>query len=161
MDYYNYHYGQVALAIVLLVGIAVIVKPSLFVYIPKYLKYRFYSRRKMVKCYVETTKPLIKRYNEIVDLIATKRREADDNLYKSYKSMIEQGVPEYMAQQAADEMNRQAIEMYDKLIQESLIPVRDSFVKKHNSVTASMKEIVENLDNLFGIKNGYMPFKML
>lgn len=158
---YNYHYGQVALAIILLVGIVVIVKPSLFIYIPKYFKYRFYSRRKMIKCYVETTKPLIERYNEIVDLIAAKRRETDDDLYESYNSMLEQGVPEYMARQAADEMNRQAIEMYDDLIQNNLIPVRDSFVKKHNSVTASMKETVEKLDKFFGIKNGYTPFKML
>lgn len=161
MNYYNYHIGQVALAIVLLVGIIVVAKPSLFIYIPKYLKYRFYSRRKMVKCYVETTKPLIKRYNEIVDLIAAKRREADDDLYKSYNSMLELGVPEYMARRAADEMNREAIKLYDNLIQESLIPVRDEFVKKHNSVTVSMKETVECLDKLFGIKNGYMPFKML
>ena len=161
MNYYNYHIGQVALAIVLLVGIIVIVKPSLFVYIPKYFKYRFYSRRKMVKCYVETTKPLIKRYNEIVDLIAAKRREADDDLYKSYNSMIEQGVPEHMARQVANEINREAIKLYDDLIQNNLIPVRDSFVKKHNSVTATMKETVESLDKLFGIKNGYMPFKML
>ena len=160
MNYYNY-YGQVALAIVLLVGIVVIVKPSLFVYIPKYFKYRFYSRRKMINCYEKTTQPLIKKYNEIVDLIASKRREADDKLYKLYNFMLSQGMPEYMARQAADEMNRQAIKMYDYLIQNNLIPVRDSFVKKHNSVTTSMKETVESLDKFCGIKDGYMPFKML
>lgn len=158
---YNYHYGQVALAIVLLVGIVGIVKPNLFIYIPKYFKYRFYSRRKMVKCYEKTTRPLIKKYNEIVDLIAAKRREADDKLYELYDFMLSQGMPESLARKTADDMNRQAIEMYDKLIQESLIPVRDSFVEKHNSVTVSMKETVETLDKLFGIKNGYMPFKML
>lgn len=161
MEYYNYHVDQVTLAIILLVGIVVIVKPSIFIYIPKYFKYRFYSRRKMIKCYVKITKPLIRDYNDIVDRIAAARRKSDDDLYKSYNSMLELGVPEYMARRAADDMNRQAIEMYDKLIQESLIPVRDSFVKKHNSVTASMKETVETLDKIFGIKNGYMPFKML
>ena len=160
MDYYNYHYGQVALAIVLLVGI-IAVKPSLFVYIPKYIKYRFYSRRKMVKSYEETTRPFIKKYNEIVDLIAAKRREADDKLYELYNFMLSQGMPESLARKTADDMNHQAIEMYDKFIQESLIPVRDNFVNKHNSVTASMKETVETLDKIFGIKNGYMPFKML
>lgn len=158
---YNYHIGQVALAIILLVGIVVIVKPSLFIYIPEYFKYRFYSRRKIVKCYVETTKPLIKRYNETVDLIAAKRREADDMIYKLYNFMLSQGMPESLARKAADDMNRQTIEMYDKLIKEDLIPLRDSFVKRHNSVTVSMKEMVEKLDKFFGIKNGYMPFKML
>ena len=161
MDYYNYHCGQVALAIILLVGIIIIVKPSLFVYIPKYFKYRFYSRRKMIKCYVKITKPLIKDYNDIVDRIAEARRKSDDDLYKSYNSMLELGVPEYMARRAADDMNRKAIEMYDDLIKNNLIPVRDGFIQKHNLVTASMKETVESLDKLFGIKNGYMPFKML
>lgn len=161
MEYYNYHVGQVALAIILLVGIAVIVKPSIFIYIPKYFKYRFYSRRKMIKRYVKITKSLIRDYNDIVDRIAKARRKSDDDLYKSCNSMLKLGVPEYMARRAADEMNRKAIEMYDDLIQNNLIPVRDNFVKKHNSVTASMKETVETLDKIFGIKNGYMPFKML
>ena len=160
MNYYNYHYGQVALAIVLLVGI-VIIKPSLFVYIPEYVKYRFYTRRKMIKTYIKLTTPLIRDYNDIVDRIAEARRKSDDDLYKMYDRMISKGIPEYLARQSADRMNKWKIELYDDLIQNNLIPVRDGFIQKHNSVTASMKETVETLDKIFGIKNGYMPFKML
>ena len=161
MEYYNYHVGQVALAIILLVGIVVIVKPSLFVYIPKYFKYRFYSRRKMIKSYEEATRPFIKKYNKLVDNIAAKRREADDRLYEAYNYMLSRGLPESLARKTVDDLNHQAIEMYDKLIQENLIPARDMIIKDHNSITASMKEAVETLDKFFGIKNGYMPFKML
>ena len=145
---YNCHYGQIVLAIVLLVGIIVITKPSLFIYILKYFKYRFYSRRKMIKCYIETTKPLIRYYNDIVDLVAEARRKADDDLYKMYDSMILKGIPENLAKQSVNRMNK-------------LITMRNRVIKKHNSVTVSMKEKVEILDKVFGINNGYNPFKML
>ena len=158
---YNYHYGQIALSIVLLIGIIVIVKPSLFVYIPKYIKYRFYSRRKMIKCYIETTKPLIRYYNDIVDRIAEVRRKADDDLYKMYDSMILKGIPEHLARQSANRMNKRNIELYDDLINNNLIPMRNGIIKKYNSVTVSMKEKIEILDEFFGINNGYNPFKML
>ena len=158
---YNCHYGQITLAIVLLVGIIVIVKPSLFIYIPKYFKYRFYSRRKMIKCYIETTKPLIRYYNDIVDLVAEARRKADDDLYKMYDRMILKGIPEHLARQSVNRMNKWNIELYDDLIYNNLIPMRNRVIKKHNSVTVSMKEKVENLDKAFGINNGYNPFKML
>lgn len=161
MNYYNYHIGQVALAIVLLVGIIAVTKPSFFIYIPKYFKYRFYSRRKIIKSYVKITKPLIRDYNDIVDQIAEARRKSDDDLYKMYDRMILKGIPENLARQSADRMNKWSIELYDDLIQNNLIPVRDGLIQKHNAVTASMRETVETLDKIFGIKNGYMPFKML
>lgn len=158
---YNYHYAQMAIAIILLVCIIVIVKPSLFVYIPKYIKYRFYSRRKMIKCYVETTKPLIRYYNDIVDRIVEVRRKADDDLYKMCDRMILKGIPEHLARQSANRMNKWNIELYDDLINNNLIPMRNRIIKKHNSVTVSMKEKIEILDKAFGINNGYNPFKML
>ena len=161
MEYYNYRCGQIALAIVLLVGIIVIVKPSFFVYISGLLKYRFYSRRKLIKRYEKTTLPLIKKYNEVVDLIAASRREADNRLHEWYNYMLSRGLPESLARKTVDDLNHQTIETYDKFIQENLIPVRDVIVNDHNSVTASIKETVEKLDKFFGIKNGYMPFKML
>ena len=113
---YNCHYGQITFAIILLVGIIVIAKPSLFIYIPKYFKYRFYSRRKMIKCYIETTKPLIRYYNDIVDLVAEARRKADDDLYKIYDRMILKGIPENLARQSVNRMNKWNIELYDDLI---------------------------------------------
>ena len=158
---YNCHYCQITLAIVLLVVIIVISKPSLFIYIPKYFKYRFYSRRKMIKCYIETTKPLIRYYNDIVDLVAETRRKADDDLYKMYDRMILKGIPEHLARQSVNRMNKWNIELYDDLIYNNLIPMRNRVIKKHNSVTAFMKEKVEILDKAFGINNGYNPFKML
>ena len=158
---YNYHIGQVALDIILLVGIVVIVKPSFFIYIPKYFGYRFYGRRKLIKTYIKLTTPLIRDYNDIVDRIAETRRKADDDLYKMYDRMISKGIPENLARQSFDRMNKWTVELYDDLIQNNLVPFRDGLIKRHNSVTASMKETIEKLDEFFGIKNGYMPFKML
>lgn len=158
---YNCHHSQVALVIVLLVGIIAFAKPSFFIYISKYLKYRFYSRRKMIKYYIETTKPLIRYYNNIVDRVAEARRKTDDDLYKMYDRMILKGIPEHLARQSANRMNKWNIELYDDLIYNNLIPMRNRVIKKHNSVTVSMKEKVEILDKAFGINNGYNPFKML
>lgn len=158
---YNCHCGQVALAIVLLVWIITIAKPSIFIYILKYFKYCFYSRRKMIKCYIETTKSLIRYYNDIVDRVAEARRKADDDLYKMYDRMILKGIPENLAIQSVDRMNKWNIELYDDLIHNNLIPMRNRVIKKHNSITVSMKEKVEILDKAFGINNCYNPFKML
>lgn len=158
---YNYHYGQIALSIVLLVCIIVIVKPSLFVYIPKYIKYRFYGRRKLIKRYEKATQPIIKKYNCVVDLIAAKRRETDDYLYETYNYILSKGLPESLARKTIDDLNHQAIETHDKLIQEHLIPIRNKLVKAHNLTTDYFKEKIEILDEFFGINNGYNPFKML
>lgn len=115
----------------------------------------------MIKTYIKFTTPLIRDYNDIVDRISEARRKSDDDLYKMYDRMISKGIPEYLARKSADRMNKWKIELYDDIIKNNLIPVRDGFVKKYNSVTASMKETVETLDKIFGIKNGYIPFKML
>ena len=75
--------------------------------------------------------------------------------------MILKGIPENLAKQSVNRMNKCNIEFYDYLINNNLITMRNRVIKKHNSVTVSMKEKVEILDKMFGINNGYNPFKML
>lgn len=157
----EFNCNQITIMTISIIGITILVKPSVFIFVSKYFKYKYINRPKLIRKYLKMLRSTVEKYNSIVDLIASKRREADDTLFNIYNQLLSAGMPEYLARKTADEINHQMIAEFDKIVNEKLIPTRNEFVKKHNEVSFTIRSTVERYDKLFGIKNGYMPFKVI